>query len=183
MNDVRWTRGGCRGGGAQLPKQRTGPSVRVLHHVFGLQTLAWWKLLVLTGKKLALKFSAYVFEYRPLPPYVHLMSTHVMNAPRPSQSSAPMYYCERKRKVKTGEGWERGYFHPSQFIWLIFSTFWGSCYKRWPSLLAFIACGMETGITRSLKEALKSLLQAYINCVSNYIQFRLALFSRAYTRQ
>ena len=24
MNDVRWTRGGQRGGGAQLPEQRTG---------------------------------------------------------------------------------------------------------------------------------------------------------------
>ena len=32
--------------------------------------------------------------------------THVMNAPRPF---APAYYCERKRKVKTGEAWERGY--------------------------------------------------------------------------
>ena len=34
---------------------------------------------------------------------------HVMNAPRPSRSSTPMYYCERKRKVKTGEAWEHGY--------------------------------------------------------------------------
>ena len=25
------------------------------------------------------------------------------------RSSAPVYYCERKRKVKTGEAWERGY--------------------------------------------------------------------------
>ena len=23
--------------------------------------------------------------------------------------NAPVYYCERKRKVKTGEAWERGY--------------------------------------------------------------------------
>ena len=27
MNDIRWTRGGRRGGGAQLPEQCTGPSV------------------------------------------------------------------------------------------------------------------------------------------------------------
>ena len=33
-----------------------------------------------TCKKLAFKFST----YRPLPPYVHLVSTHVMNAPGPS---------------------------------------------------------------------------------------------------
>ena len=26
------------------------------------------------------------------------------------RSSAPVYYCERKRKVKTGEAWEQGYF-------------------------------------------------------------------------
>ena len=43
MNDVRWTWGGRRGGGVQLPKQHTGPSIRALYHVFGLQTLAWWK--------------------------------------------------------------------------------------------------------------------------------------------
>ena len=84
VNDVRWTWGGCRGWGAQLPKQRTGPSVWALYHTFRLQTLAWWKLLVLSGKKLAFKFSTYIFEYRPLPPYVHLASTHVMNASRPS---------------------------------------------------------------------------------------------------
>ena len=29
---------------------------------------------------------------------------HVMNAPRPSQSSALVYYCERKQKVKGGLG-------------------------------------------------------------------------------
>ena len=37
---------------------------------------------------------------------------HMMNVPRPSlfsRSSAPMYYCEHKWKVKTGEAWERGY--------------------------------------------------------------------------
>ena len=84
VNDVRWTRGGRKGGGAQLPKQRAGPSVRVLYCVFGPQTLAWWKLLVLTVKKLAFKFTTYIFEYWLLPPYVHLVSTHVMNAPRPS---------------------------------------------------------------------------------------------------
>ena len=85
INDVRWTQGGRReGGGAQLPKQRTGPSVQALYRVFRLQTLAWWKLLVLNGKKLAFKFATYIFEYQPLPPYVYLTSTHVMNAPRPS---------------------------------------------------------------------------------------------------
>ena len=37
-------------GGAQLPKQHTGPSIWALYRIFGLQTLAWWKLLVLIGK-------------------------------------------------------------------------------------------------------------------------------------
>ena len=78
--DVRWT----WGGGAQLPKLCTGSSVQALYRIFGLQTLAWWKLLVLNGKKLPFKFSMNIFEYRPLPPYIHLTSTHVMNAPRPS---------------------------------------------------------------------------------------------------
>ena len=34
VNDVRWMRSGCRGGGVQLPKQLTGPSVRALYRVF-----------------------------------------------------------------------------------------------------------------------------------------------------
>ena len=69
VNDVRWTRGGHREGGAQLPKQHTGPSVRALYLVFRLQTLTWWKLLILNGKKLAFKFATYIFEYQPLPTY------------------------------------------------------------------------------------------------------------------
>ena len=100
--------------GGRAQQQRTGPSIRVLYRVFGLQTLVWRKLLVLNGKKLAFKFSMYIFEYRslPLPPYVHLASTHVMNAPRPSLFFAglPLPYnifCERKQKVKTGEAWEQ----------------------------------------------------------------------------
>ena len=46
--------------------------------------LALLKLLVLTGKKLAFKFSTYIFEYQSLPTYIHCTLTHVMNAPRPS---------------------------------------------------------------------------------------------------
>ena len=113
---ITWMTSGGRevdgGGGAKLPKQYTGSSVRVLYCSFGLQMLAWSKLLILTGKKLAFKFSAYIFEYQPLPPYVRLTSTHVMNAPRLlvfCQSFAPVYYSERKRKVKMGEAWEWGY--------------------------------------------------------------------------
>ena len=33
---------------------------------------------------------------------------HVMCAPIFRQSSTPMYYCERKQNVKTGEAWEQG---------------------------------------------------------------------------
>ena len=40
------------------------------------------RLLVL--KKLAFKFSTYTFKYQPLPPFVPLESTHVMNTPKPS---------------------------------------------------------------------------------------------------
>ena len=55
--------------------------------VFWLHNLVWWKLLVLTGKKLSFMFSMYI---GPLPPYVHLGSTHVMNAPRSSPFSASL---------------------------------------------------------------------------------------------
>ena len=69
-------------GGVQLPNLCTGSSVQVLYHVFGLQILAWWKQLILTGKKLAFKFSTWISAP---PPYVHLASTHVMNASWPSR--------------------------------------------------------------------------------------------------
>ena len=48
----------------------------------------------------------YIFEYRLLPPNIHLASTHVMNAPRPSSFfAAPVYYSECKWKVyKNGGG-------------------------------------------------------------------------------
>ena len=72
VNDVRWTRDGHRG---RRPKWRTGPSVWVLYRVFRLHTLALLKLLVLTSKKLAFKFSTYVFEYWSLPTYIHCAST------------------------------------------------------------------------------------------------------------
>ena len=91
-----------------------GPTGKTTHRTilssalprFRTPDLSVMEVLVLSGKKLAFKFSTYIFEYRLLPPYVHLASTHVMNAPRPSpcfcRPSALMYYCERKRKVKRG---------------------------------------------------------------------------------
>ena len=51
---------------------------------YRLQTLALLTLLVLTGKKLAFKFSTYIFEYQSLPTYINCTSTHVMNSHRPS---------------------------------------------------------------------------------------------------
>ena len=94
--------------GGEEPNCQNNAQDHPFERSLGLQTLVWWKLLVLTGKKLAFKFSTYMFEYGLLSPYVHLESTHVMNAPRPSpclnfrQSSNSMYYCKRKREIKTG---------------------------------------------------------------------------------
>lgn len=49
------------------------------------------KVLVLTSKKPTFKLSAYTFEYGPLLPYIHFVSTfvptHMMNAPRSSHFS------------------------------------------------------------------------------------------------
>ena len=59
-------------------------AIRVLYRVFRLQTFALLKLLVLISKKLAFKFTTYIFEYRSLPTHIHCTSTHVMNAPRTS---------------------------------------------------------------------------------------------------
>ena len=53
------------GGGAQLLKQHTRLSVWVLYHSFGLQTLAWSKLLVFIGKKPAFTCSKYILTPPP----------------------------------------------------------------------------------------------------------------------
>ena len=76
MNDIRWTRGGRRG--------RRGPAAKTMHRTirsqalycaFGLQNLACWKLVVLTSKKLAFKFSTYVYlNISPSP--LHLPRVH-----------------------------------------------------------------------------------------------------------
>ena len=92
VNDIRWMRGGHRGGGAQLPKKKNA-----LDHPFKCSIAvleAQSKLLILmVGSSIS---STYIFECQPLPPLS--MSTHVMNAPKPSPffcwSSTPMYYCE-----------------------------------------------------------------------------------------
>ena len=84
---ITWmTSGGCEVdiGGEGPTAKTTHRTVRALYRIFELQTLAWWKLLVLTSKKLAFKFSTYIFEYWPFPPYLQLTSTHVMNAARSS---------------------------------------------------------------------------------------------------
>ena len=117
---TRMMSGGRRGGGAQLPKQCTGPSVWAFYCSFGLQTL----LLVLASKKLAFKFSMYIFEYRPLPPYVQLASTHVMNAPRPSPIFAgfplPCIIVNANEREKWGGlGTRLDYQHVSFFIGIL----------------------------------------------------------------
>ena len=81
VNEVRWMQSGHWGGRIQLPKQ--GTWIVLSSHSFGLQTIAWSKLLVLTSKKLTIKFST-IIEYWSLPSYVHLATTHVMHASRHS---------------------------------------------------------------------------------------------------
>ena len=57
----------------------------------------------MSGKKLAFKFSTYIFGYRPLPPYIHLAFTHVMDAPRPSPLFVGLLLpCIVNTKVKRG---------------------------------------------------------------------------------
>ena len=97
------------GGRVQLPKQCTTLSVRALYRSFEFQTLASLKLLILIDKKHAFKFSTYIFEYQPPPP-PRLPRAHSRDE---CSEAFPVflchvYHCECKRKVKTGEAWERG---------------------------------------------------------------------------
>ena len=106
VNDVRWTRDGRRGGGAQLPKQRTGSSIRALYRSFVLQTLAWSRLPTrLDSKKNAFKFSIGPFPPPSRPPHIHSCDECSQAFPVFfCQSSAPVHYCECKRKIKMGGG-------------------------------------------------------------------------------
>ena len=89
-------------------------------HNFGLQTLAWSKLLILTGKKLAFKFSTYIFEYWPLPPSStsHPLTWWML----PSLSPFAPIFCSHvllwtQTECKTGGGLERGWSNLFQFSW------------------------------------------------------------------
>ena len=66
-------------GGHEMEIEGEGPNYQndAQDHLFGLQTLALLELLVLTGKKLAFKFSTYIFEYRSLPTYINCTLTHM----------------------------------------------------------------------------------------------------------
>ena len=95
MNDIRWTQAGHREGGAPTAKY-----TRLFVH----STL----LLVRTPdvhaveRISAFKLSASIFDCGPLLPYIHLVSTHMMNAPRSFPVCAAVhmvYYCNYKWKV------------------------------------------------------------------------------------
>ena len=79
-----------------------------LPFAFTIQTLAWWKLLILTGKKLAFKFSKYMGPSPLRPPHIYSHDECSQAFPIFCRSFTPMYYCEHKRKVKMGEAWEWG---------------------------------------------------------------------------
>ena len=107
MNDVRWTRGGRRGGRV--------PTAKTTHRTIRSSVLPrlWTSDFsvmettqdILTSKKLAFKFST-----SPHPPCVHSCDEFSQAFPvfNFSLSSDSVHYCERKGKIKTGEAWDRG---------------------------------------------------------------------------
>ena len=116
--DVKWR-------GAQLLKQCSRLTVQVLYCIFGLQTLAWLKPLVFIGKKLVFKFK-YVHIWISAPHLLCLTLRLLMWWMFPGLlffflSSTPVYYCQCKRKLKTGEVWERSsQHHCRREIWATF---------------------------------------------------------------
>ena len=121
VNDIRLTRGGHWEGGAQVPEQHTSLSVQALCRSFGLTTLVWLKLLILTSKKLAFKFSSYVFEYQPFLPYIHLASLVwylLPGLPCFRQSSAFLYLWTQMEGKNEG-GLETGLYKTNSWIYPI----------------------------------------------------------------
>ena len=106
-------------GGWEVEIEGWGQTAKTTHciiHSLGLQTLAWSKRPIMTNKKLAFEFSEYIYLNISPAPYIHLASTWCHSCNECSKtfpvfclSSAPVYYCEHKRKIETGEAWERGY--------------------------------------------------------------------------
>ena len=104
---ITWMTSGGRGtdvgvGRGPMPRQ----SVRALHRVFGIQTLAWRKLLVLTGKKLVFKL---------VRTYLNISSSLPMSTSCPLTwwmlPGLPIFRRSRvllwmQTKVKTEEAWE-----------------------------------------------------------------------------
>ena len=100
-------------GGREVDVGGRSPTVKPTHRTIGsitlpqssgVQILSWSKWTVLVGKKLAFKLSAYIFKFGPSlsTPTLYLPCIHSRD--ECSRSSTPVYHCERKRKVKTGEG-------------------------------------------------------------------------------
>ena len=86
MSDNRWMRGavGERGPAAIITSQIIYLSALEIT-LHGLQMLVGSRVLVLTSKKLTFKLSACIY-----PPYIHLVSTQMMNEIRPSSFVAAL---------------------------------------------------------------------------------------------
>ena len=106
--DVRWTwEGGEEGGGNWQNNALDHSFEHVLYRSIGVQTLAWSKLLVLTGKKLAFKFSTthiWISAPPPLsPPCIHSRDECSQAFPVFYQSSAPHVILWVQTEDKNGE--------------------------------------------------------------------------------
>ena len=102
VNNIRWT---------EVDIGREGPTTKTMHWIIRLSSLPqFWtsdvssKLPALASKKLAFKLSS--FEYQPLPPYIHLTSTHVMNSGLSHfcRSLLPYIILNANRRTKNGGG-------------------------------------------------------------------------------
>ena len=99
-------------GGHEVDIGGEGPTTKTIHWIIRFSSLPqFWtsdvssKLPALASKKLTFKLSS--FEYRPLPPYIHLTSTHVMNELRPfpfCRSLLPCIILNVNRRTKNGGG-------------------------------------------------------------------------------
>ena len=101
--DKRWT-----WGGGEVDVGGRGLTTKTMHWIihsnalpqFELQTLAWTKLLVLTGKKLSFKFQCVHIWILALPLHVHLAwwmlpGLHFF-------TGLPLHYCEWNGQLKQG---------------------------------------------------------------------------------
>ena len=108
-------------------------------------------------------------------PYFYLLFvfTIVHGSGRPANfcwSSDSVYYCERKREIKTGEAWDQGYLKTSKNSWF---PAWDKMDRGWPEILSISREHMGSDFNALIFKSSDGTCWVASTCVTDTFQYRL----------